>query len=153
SLRQAISSSADGDTIDFSVTGVIALTSGELLVSKSVLVKGPGSDLLAVQRSTAGGTPGFRIFNIQSSGIVTLSGLTIQNGQADFGGGIHNESATLTVQDCAIIGNSASQQGGGINNLSSLSLSNCVVRNNKVISSGGSGHDALGGGIDNAGTL
>src|SRR6516162_4893442 len=111
SLRQAITSAADGDIIDFSVTGTITLTSGELLLSKALSVKGPGADVLSVQRSTAGGTPGFRIFNIQSSGIVALSGLTIQNGQADFGGGIHNESATLTIRDCAIVGNAVTQQG------------------------------------------
>src|SRR5262249_27337761 len=116
-------------------------------------VAGPGAEQLAGERSTAAGTPGFRIFNIQTAGVVGLSGLTIRNGQADFWGGNPNEAATLTVRDCAIVGNSATQQGGGINNLSSLNLSNCVVNNNKVTSAGGSGGDAFGGGINNAGTL
>src|SRR5438552_3619160 len=67
SLRQAISASSSGDTIDFdsSLNGqTITLTSGELLVDKSITISGPGVDQLTVQRSTA--APEFRIFHIGS---------------------------------------------------------------------------------------
>jgi hypothetical protein len=43
SLRQALADANDGDTIDFSVTGTISLTTGELLVDKSVTISGPGA--------------------------------------------------------------------------------------------------------------
>src|SRR4029077_8734107 len=48
SLRQSIADANDGDTIDFGVTGTIALTTGELLVDKSISINGPGSDHLTV---------------------------------------------------------------------------------------------------------
>src|SRR5436190_2202812 len=91
SLRQVIVGAAAGDTIVFSVSGIITLTNGELLVNKSLTILGPGAAVLSVERSTAAGTPDFRIFNIQS-GVVTVSGLTIRNGRAVDGGGIHNEA-------------------------------------------------------------
>lgn len=53
---------------------------------------------------------------------VTISGLTIINGYtAGFGGGIHNDHAALTLNDCTITGNtSLSYLGGGIYNDASL---------------------------------
>src|SRR6476620_5398616 len=48
SLRQALADANDGDTINFAVTGAIALTTGELLVNKSLTISGPGAGVLAV---------------------------------------------------------------------------------------------------------
>src|SRR5881394_449996 len=75
SLREAIVNAAPGTTIDFSIGGTITLTSGEILINKSLTISGPGASNLVIQRSTVIGTPDFRIFNLLS-GNVTLSGLT-----------------------------------------------------------------------------
>ena len=48
SLRQALADASDGDTINFAVSGTIGLTSGELLVAKSITISGPGAENLAV---------------------------------------------------------------------------------------------------------
>ena len=48
SLRQAIADANDGDTIDFSVSGTITLTTDQLLVEKSINISGPGSNNLAL---------------------------------------------------------------------------------------------------------
>lgn len=48
SLRQALADANDGDTINFAVAGTIGLTSGELLVDKSITISGPGAENLAV---------------------------------------------------------------------------------------------------------
>src|SRR6266705_5318945 len=48
SLRQALADANDGDTIEFAVTGTIALTSGELLVAKNITISGPAAESLAV---------------------------------------------------------------------------------------------------------
>lgn len=126
SLRQAIIDAASGDTINFSLpaSSTITLTSGELLINKNLTISGPGANLLPVQRSTAGGTPDFRIFNIAFGNFnVTISGLTISNGKAsgDIGGGILNQSTgTLNVTNSTISNNSATDgSGGGIFNSSS----------------------------------
>src|SRR6266700_1224769 len=118
SLRQALVDANDGDTIDFSVTGTITLTSAELVVNKNNLtISGPGPNQLIVQRSTAVGTPAFRVFHISSGKTVTISGLTITKGYASGnGGGIYNDHATLTVSDCTISGNAGPYGGGGIYN-------------------------------------
>ena len=49
SLRQALADANDGDIIDATgVSGVITLSTGELLVDKSVTMNGAGAELLAV---------------------------------------------------------------------------------------------------------
>ena len=51
---------------------------------------------------------------------LVLSGVTIQNGAADFGAGIYNEGGNVILQDVVITGNvaagSASSHGGAIMN-------------------------------------
>jgi hypothetical protein len=51
SLRQAIADSAPGDTVNFSVTGAITLTSGPIVVNKNLFIVGPGSRSLNVTGS------------------------------------------------------------------------------------------------------
>jgi hypothetical protein len=122
SLRQALADAVDGDTINFnsSLNGqTITLTSGELLVDKSVTISGPGANTLAVDANHAS-----RVFDIASGTDVTISGLTISNGSAPlpsyYGGGIYNDHATLTVSNCTVSGNSTPTDsfgnGGGIFN-------------------------------------
>src|SRR5882762_7413414 len=67
SLRQAIADACDASTITFNmamVTSPISLTTAELGINKNLTITGPSSSLLTVQRSSAGGTPDFRIFTI-----------------------------------------------------------------------------------------
>src|SRR6266446_3031124 len=68
SLRDALASASDGDTIDFSVTGTITLTSGQLVVNNSLTISGPGAANLAVNGNAAS-----RIFYISSGKTVTIS--------------------------------------------------------------------------------
>jgi hypothetical protein len=92
------------------------LTTGELLVDKSISIAGPGAANLAVDGNANG-----RVFHIGAGTTVTISGLTIRNGMvtgnfpAGSGGGIYSFQATLTLNDCAISGNSA-PYGGGVTN-------------------------------------
>jgi len=64
SLRQALADAHDGDTINFAVTGAISLTSGELLITRSVTISGPGANLLAIMREPNAAS--FRIFHVCS---------------------------------------------------------------------------------------
>src|SRR6266508_4291928 len=145
-LRQAILDVDSGGTIDFAPgLGAITLTSGELFIDKDLTIVGPGSGNLTIQRSSDPGTPDFRIFDIWS-GTVSISGLTVSNGRADFGGGIYN-GFILDLNDCRITGNLATQSGGGIaNDGGTMTMSNCVI-------SGNAGDEGWGGGVYNGGTL
>jgi hypothetical protein len=116
SLRQALVMANDGDTLTFAVSGSIMLTTGELFVDKSITISGPGAGNLAVDGNANG-----RVFYIGSGTTVTIAGLTIRNGMVTgnfpggSGGGIYSFQATLTLNDCAISGNSATY-GGGVTN-------------------------------------
>src|SRR6266542_2898530 len=121
SLRQALADASDGDTITFAVSGRIGLTSGELLVDKSITISGPGAGSLAVDGNATSG-----VFHIGSGRTVTISGLTITNGT----GGIGNDNATLTLSNCTISGNSGGGISSGYYDYSELTLSNCTVTGN-----------------------
>ncbi len=186
SLRRAIADACNGGTITFDMTpghvvSPITLTSAELVISKNLTIQGPGANLLTVQRSTAIGTPIFRVFNIGSA-TVTISGLTIANGNtADGaaggsnpgvnGGGIIN-TGTLTITNSSITGNLTGSggsngsgtggpggDGGGIYNSGTLTVTNSTISGNHT-GRGGSGgatgtggKGGSGGGIANTGTL
>lgn len=136
SLRQTLADANDGDTINFdsAVTGTITLTSGELLVNKSVMISGPGANVVAVNGNAAS-----RGFHIASGKTVSISGLTITNGFAGFGGGILNDHATLTVSNCTLSANSTGIGfGGGIYNASAvLTVNNSTLSGNLAGSQGG----------------
>src|SRR5437763_3528248 len=114
SLRQAISDSSSGDTINFdsSVNGqTITLTSDTLQINKNLTITGPGANLLAINGNANG------VFFINESDIdVTIAGLTITNGAGGYGGGgIHSfRFGTLTITNCTLSGNSGHYSGGGI---------------------------------------
>jgi uncharacterized repeat protein (TIGR01451 family) len=147
SLRRAIEDACAGSTITFDMTpghvvSPITLTSAELLITKNLTIQGPGANLLTVQRSAAGGTPSFRIFNV-TSGTVQIKGLTISNGHVGTGGsggGITNR-AILTLNAAVVSGNTAPNAGGGIqsdgsNASASLTLINSTVSGNTAGSFG-----------------
>ena len=119
-LRAAIAAAQSGDTIKFSSSlngQVIALTGGELTISKSLTIQGPGSGKLDVD---AGGNG--RVFGITSaSANVTISGLTISDGSAAQGGGILDQGGMLTLSNDDLSNNRAvganpgdPGEGGGV---------------------------------------
>jgi uncharacterized repeat protein (TIGR01451 family) len=152
-LRAALLSAVDGDTIDATgVSGAIVLTNGELVVSNSISIAGPGPANLTVDANYLS-----RVMHIMPDHTVTIDGLTIANGlseaqsggdPAQFGGGIWNDHSVLTVSNCTLSGNTASSGiGGGI--YSGGVEGNAVLT---IIASIISGNSAtLGGGILNDG--
>lgn len=149
SLRDALASASGGDMIQFTVTGTITLTLGELVIDRNLMIEGPGAD-----RLTISGNNSSRVFKISSGVTAMISGLTISNGAAPIGGGILNDHGTLTITNSTIAGNSASTFqnafGGGIYNAQgTITITNSTVSGNSASDIFG-----FGGGIYNtAGTL
>ena len=171
-LRQAMidsNANAGADIITFNpgVTGTILLSAALPNLAEDVTISGPGANVLTVLRpegtcsdngATCTGdtspcanpataicvaTADFGIFSVDSGKTVTISGLTITGGIGT-GGGIWNDNATLTVNDCTISGNSA---GVGIFNFGKPGPATMTINNSTI--SGNSGD--IGGGISNNG--
>src|SRR5215471_9861060 len=138
SIQHAVDQSASGDTIN-----VAAGTYTEhVIVSQNVTIQG---DAFSPSIVNGGGTG--RVFVI-IAGPVTLSMLTITNGNGLVGGGgiLIDGGRTLTVIQCTISGNTAgtgNSMGGGI--FSGGEGSTLTVINSTI--SGNTAHK--GGGIDN----
>jgi chitodextrinase len=110
-------------------------------ITGKVTIQGSGA---TIARSTASGTPVFRIFDVSAAGSLTLNSVTISNGLASNGqqggGGIFNHG-TLTVTGSTFTNNSAPSStgtsGGGINNSGTLSLSTSTFAGNSAQEGGG----------------
>jgi CSLREA domain-containing protein len=145
-------SSSGSDAITFSVTGTINLTGVLPDLSSDMTITGPGSSQLTVKRNTS---DFYRIFNVLS-GVVSISGMTVTNGNpsgAAKGGGIQN-LATLSLNDLTVTSNQSGTgsgaAGGGVFNQGTLTMTNSSVTGNST-PNGSTQMD--GGGIANTGTL
>lgn len=146
SLRAALAIAVDGDTININAKLTILLTSGELVVSKNVMIRGPGAD-----GPTIDGNGTSRVFHLLPGITATIDGVVITNGAAskdpndfpaNFGGGIYSDHATLTVRNCVISNNSASQGGGIYSNgegpgSATLRVTDCTFSGNSAGLPGG----------------
>ena len=111
------------------------------VITGKVTIQGSGA---TIARSTVSGTPVFRIFDVSSSGSLTLNSVTISNGLASNGqqggGGIFNHG-TLTITGSTFTNNSAPSStgtsGGGINNSGTLNLSTSTFTGNSAQEGGG----------------
>lgn len=155
-LRHALAIASDGDKINIVATGTITLTTGELVVDKSLTIRGPGKANAGISGNGAS-----RVFHVTPGTTVSIDGLTITSGNAigafpaNAGGGIFSDHATLIVSNCTINGNSA-RLGGGICNNSfgggsaSLTLVNTAVTGNSVEFGFGGGIFSGGGFLSDA---
>lgn len=128
------------DTI--SLTADITLTVvNNALNGLPVILADSGNSLViegnnySISRSSAGGTPSFRILEIGVGANVTINDLTITNGDTiGDGGGILNRG-TVTINNSIITGNIAttgSGRGGGISNIGILFITDSTVSNNSA---------------------
>ena len=137
SLRAIINSACPGSTITFDtsqIAGPITLTSGELLLNKSLTFQGPGANLLTIQRSAAVGTLLFSIFTILDPTVTTnISGLTLSNADSNSNGGAINNRGALTVSGVTLSSNHTTAGGAAIFNTSTgtVTLQNSTLSGNR----------------------
>lgn len=112
-----------------------------------------------IERSSAGGTPAFRLMQIEAGVPVHMNQLTIQNGLAgngSSGGGIWNGGVltldSVTLSNDIIIASDAGMGGGAIYNANgTVAITNSTLKNNQLQ---GYGYRVTGGGaIWSEGTL
>jgi hypothetical protein len=105
-LQGGVDAAVDGGTV--LVSNGIYVVSNEVLVTKDIgiyAINGP-------QETIVDGGGSSRCFSLVSTCVV--SGLTVTNGDADYGGGILCFDTIPIVTNCIIKGNTASRYGGGI---------------------------------------
>ncbi|MBX7105216.1 MAG: right-handed parallel beta-helix repeat-containing protein [Gemmataceae bacterium] len=146
SLREAIrlantNVGTDSITFDPSVFGsaqTITLTLGELGVSDSVGITGPGASLLTINANSLS-----RHFNVAGLDVldVTLSGMTLTGGSTALdGGSIRSFQENLTLSKMAITGNKAGLDGGAVSAIgqsAKLTISDSTISNNSAVVGGG----------------
>ncbi len=169
SLRRAIldaNGNAGHDTINFGVSGAIVLTDALPVINDDLTITGPGAENLAVS-----GDNTYRPFTINSGQAVTITGLTVRDGSADYygggiwsagdlhlgaahilnnsadwgyGGGVYVQDGSATLTGMQVVSNSAAFGGGVYVRSGSVTLSGTQVVSNSVFGPAGAG---LGGGV------
>jgi hypothetical protein len=163
-LRAVLAAAQNGDAIAFDLHlqgQTIILTQGQLTVSQSVDIEGPGAPTLAISGGAAS-----RVFDITPGVTVRLVGLRITGGLATDGAGILNEGHLTLFQDL-VAGNVAQGvsggglfgdgggRGGGVENQTGATLTVLDSRFAGDLALGSpNGGSAFGGGLYNeAGTV
>ena len=122
-------------------TNLLSGNTSALCVSGNVTIVGAGSDSTIIDAGGAGGAtccgsyPSARGMVIPLGSVVTLSGVTIQNGLSSggysfFGGAAINNQGTLNITDCTLTANNGIPGGGGIWNDGTLVADNVLFTAN-----------------------
>ena len=140
----AAGSATENDIIQFALPGTapwtVNLTGALPNLSTNIEIEGPGADQFTVRRDMGGD---YSIFTVTSGSVVSISGITISNGNTTLpgggaGGGINNFRGTLTITGSTISGNSASHEGGGIANIQgTLTVTGSTISDNSAFEGGG----------------
>lgn len=127
-------------TTPITISGNGAVLDGE---AKVRVLEVEGGELQLLTATVTGGTAasGGGIYN--NSGTITITSSTISGNSASSGGGIYNNGGTVTITSSTISGNSASGGGGVYNHDGGLTLTQSTISGNTA---------TRGGGIYNLGT-
>jgi hypothetical protein len=144
SLREAIAQANTTEEVDtivfdnqvFSTPKTITLTSGQMSPFYSVVIEGPGANLLTI----SGNNQSRIFFNNFSSSELTVKNLTLTGGFATNGGAIYTSNSlklsNLVITENKAMGADVSPAGfpgglgGGIYTTGGLTLTNSIVSNN-----------------------
>jgi CSLREA domain-containing protein len=142
-LREAITAanaSAAADTITFSVTGTITLSSTlpEVTDEAGLTITGPAGGV------TISGNNAYRIMRVASGAVLSLVRLTFSNANVDgLGGAIHN-SGSLTVDRCTFQNNQANTGGAIYDYSTDMVITASTFKNNSAIVNGGGVYHGTG---------
>ncbi len=117
-------------TYVLSLSGIDATAAaGDLDINDALAINGAGANLVAIQNQTTD-----RVFEIRSSSVVTLTGVTVKGGITTSGNGagiLINSGTTLTADGVSVQENqTGTGSGGGIYSAGTLKLLNSAVISN-----------------------
>ncbi|HVR40345.1 MAG TPA: Calx-beta domain-containing protein, partial [Thermoanaerobaculia bacterium] len=144
SLRDALiqaNTTAGDDVVTFQagLTGTITLTTGQLYISDSVDIQGPGAAVITV--SGGGSSRVLYMYNSAATLNVRVAGLTITQGVALNGAGIVDFYENLTLDAVVVSGNNAQGVGGGVavggDDATQLTIQNSTITGNNASGGGG----------------
>ena len=152
-LRAAIQEAnfVSGATVTFDPSlpspTTFVLTLGSLLAYNNMTITGPGSAAAIIDASGDVTPDSVLLFTGSGPATLTISGLTLENGNAaNYGGGIDlNQGAnTLHLFDVTLRNNQSQFEGGGIFVNGTATLDHCTITGNQA---------PYGAGISSSGTL
>lgn len=105
-----IPSTLSGNTITLDIAG-----KGHIVIAHSVTIQGPGANLLTVSGGNAPTSKGGIFYIGGSYYSLTVSGITLANGNASYGGALaaHGFHDNVTLDHVALVNNHANIGGGG----------------------------------------
>lgn len=146
-----IQAAVDDDTADEMLTIGPGTFSENVTIARSVTLVGAGPDWTIID-----GQMTDTVILITNGSTVSISGVTIQNGDASLdGGGLLVENGTVSLSD-SIVQNNLAPSGAGIANNGTMILDEVTVRNNiadEIIGGVSICEDCAGGGILNFGVM
>jgi len=155
SLRAAVQSSGDGDTIDLTqlTCSLITLTSSRIDTTHNLLLRGPGSGLLTID-----GNNNDRIFNQNQAGAqIAIYGMTLQRGYGFLKGGCVYSKGPVLLNDAVITGcrvyglaGTSIYEGGGVFADALVFAADSKIVDNRVYTTLGG---AVGGGLSASGDV
>jgi hypothetical protein len=104
------------------------------VISSAITVNGHDS---VIRR--ADGAPPFRLIAVDTTGVLNLEDLTLENGAADTyaGGALRNSAGQVTLSRVTVTGNSANTGGGIYNIEGAMTIADSAVGQNTAVDEGG----------------
>ena len=147
-IKAAVAAAATGDTITI---GAGTYHEHNIAITKNLTLTGDGSASVIIDAQSLG-----RIFVIAAGKVVSMSGMTIQNGKVattDQDGGALVNNGALTLDDVKFLNNYADNMGGAIYSASDLTISNSTFDGNKVNTARTAGADGWAIALETHGSL
>jgi len=139
-IQDAVDITGPGDEILLADGTYTGPGNVDILVDRGIRIASASGNATACIVDCQGAGRGFRFVGVGGEAI--LEGVTVRNGMAAEGGGLHLVGASPTITACSIEGNTATGTGGGglyCINGSSPTLVNCMIRNNLASGTYGGG--------------
>ena len=131
SLRNAISTHASGDTINFDLSGTITINSELPTVADTLTIDGSGQTVIL------SGNDQYQIGSTDHGGMLTLKFLTLTDSSVAFDGGLFENLGTTIFENDLFTDGHTTINGGAISNMGILTVINSTFSGNTATAGDG----------------